>query len=53
LIYKWDHSRGIIAKVLTDKYSDMIQTGRRLTSDELKRDVRLLLEGNFTDFLAR
>jgi hypothetical protein len=38
---------------LTDKYADMIQTGRRLTSEEIKRDVRLLLEGNFTEFLSR
>jgi hypothetical protein len=53
LIYKWDHSRGIIAKVLTDKYADMIQTGRRLTGEEIKRDVRLLLESNFTEFLSR
>jgi hypothetical protein len=53
LIYKWDHSRKIIAKVLTDKYADMIHAGRRLSGDELKRDVRLLLEGNFTEFLSR
>jgi hypothetical protein len=53
LIYKWDHSRGIIAKVLTDKYADMMKTGRRLTSDEIKRDCRLLFEGNFTEFLSR
>ena len=27
LIYKWQHSRRIIARVLVDKYSDLAQTG--------------------------
>jgi len=54
LIYKWDHSRKIIGKVLVDKYADMLATGRRLTEAEIKRDgARLLLEGNFTEFVSR
>jgi hypothetical protein len=53
LIYKWDHSRRIIGKVLTDKYSDLLQTGRRLSSSEIQRDIQLLLVENFTEFLAR
>ena len=27
LIYKWDHSRRIIGKVLADKYADLAETG--------------------------
>lgn len=53
LVYKWDHSRKIIGKVLTDKYSDLMDTGWKLTRDQIQRDVRLLLADNFKNFLAR
>jgi hypothetical protein len=53
LIYKWEHSRRVLAKVLTDKYADLLDTGRRVSEADVRRDVRLLLEGNFTDFLSR
>ncbi len=51
LIYKWTHSRAIIADVLGDKYADMVATGWTLTKDEIARDVARLLGGNFWDFL--
>ncbi len=53
LVYKWDHSRKIIGKVLVDKYSDLLSAGRHVTQADIRRDVRLLLEANFTEFLAR
>jgi hypothetical protein len=53
LIYKWDHSRRIIARVLEDKYADLLATGFRLTRLHIERDVKLLLEGNFTEFVGR
>jgi hypothetical protein len=53
LIYKWDHSRRIISKVLADKYADLAKTGFNVTAEIVERDARLLLGGNFTDFLAR
>lgn len=53
LVYKWDHSRRIIAKVLTDKYTDLAATGFHVTPDQIARDARLLFETNFTDFLRR
>jgi hypothetical protein len=52
LLYKWDHSRKIIGKVLTDKFDDMRQTGRIPTSAEVRRTVKDFLSGNFTRFLA-
>jgi hypothetical protein len=52
LIYKWDHSRKIIAKVLTDKFDDMRLTGRVPTNAEVRRTVKDFLSGNFTRFLA-
>lgn len=51
LIYKWDHSRSLIADVLVDKYADIARTGWKVTAEDVKRDVRLLLKENFETFL--
>jgi hypothetical protein len=53
LVYKWDHSRKLIARVLVDKYQDLVAAGWRLTREEVERDVRLLLRDNFLEFAAR
>ena len=53
IVYKWDHSKALIADVLVDKYADVAATGWRTTEDEIKRDVRLLLRDNFIEFLKR
>jgi hypothetical protein len=53
LIYKWTHSRRIIADVLTDKYADLQETGRRVTKEDIERDVRLMLKDNFLTFLKQ
>jgi hypothetical protein len=53
LLYKWNHSRKILAKVLADKYADLTATGRRISESDIRRDARLLLAENFTSFLAR
>jgi hypothetical protein len=53
LIYKWTHSRAILAKVLTDKYTDLAATGFNVTETEIKRDVRMFFADNFTNFLKR
>ena len=52
LIYKWDHSREIIARVLVDKYVDLAATGWQPTEDEIRRDVRRLFHENFDQFLG-
>ncbi len=51
IIYKWDHSKRVIAKVLADKYKETLATGWRLSEDEIKRDVKHLLHDNFLNFL--
>jgi len=51
IIYKWDHSKQVIAKVLADKYKETLATGWRLSEDEIKRDVKHLLHDNFLNFL--
>ena len=50
LIYKWDHSRDIIAWVLKEKYSALSATGWTLTTTEIERDARELLGGGFNQF---
>jgi hypothetical protein len=50
LIYKWDHSRRVLAHVLVDKYSDLATAGWEPTAAEVERDVRLLLGGAFEQF---
>lgn len=53
LLYKWEHSRGIIAKVLCDKYGDLFDAGWRVTEEEIRRDVEDLLGGVFWKFLGK
>lgn len=53
LIYKWTHSRKILADVLADKYADLFAAGWRPTEAEIRRDVRNLLGGSFEEFLAK
>jgi hypothetical protein len=51
LIYKWDHSRRLIAKVLIDKYKDLEVAGWKVTQQDIEKDVKLLLQDNFLNFL--
>lgn len=53
LIYKWSHTRKILADVLADKYGELFDAGWRPTGDEVRRDVRDLLGGSFEAFLAK
>jgi hypothetical protein len=53
IIYKWDHSRRIIAKVLGEKYADLLRSGWQVTDAEIARDVQQLLGGIFWDFVKR
>lgn len=51
LIYKWQHSRQIIAEVLLQKYLDLAETGWTLDKEEIRRDVNDLLNENFWKFV--
>lgn len=53
LVYKWRHSKMLIADVLADKFEDIAETGWAVTGEEIERDVARLFGGNFEDFLAR
>ena len=52
LIYKWRHSRTIIANVLTEYYEKLCSnSGWIVTMEEIKRDVWELMGGSFEAFL--
>jgi len=53
LIYKWSHTREIVADVLAEKYRCQFHAGWRASEDEIRRDVRALFGGSFEDFLAK
>ena len=50
LIYKWDHSRTVMAEALADKYLDLARDGWIASKSEIKRDVEKLFGGYFMDF---
>ena len=52
LIYKWAHSRKVIADVLTEKYAGLMDAGWTLTKADVRRDVAALLGGNFKAFVG-
>jgi hypothetical protein len=53
IVYKWQHSRRIIARVLVDKYSALAETGWQVSRAEIERDVKALFGGEFDKFLGR
>ena len=53
LIYKWDHTRTVLAKVLTDKYTDLGATGYDITDKLIHRDIAWLLRDQFRSFIQR
>lgn len=53
LIYKWAHSRSVIAAVLAEEVAKLIQSGWELSRSELRRDVKRLLGGSYESFLGK
>ncbi|HWH68157.1 MAG TPA: hypothetical protein VNT26_02120, partial [Candidatus Sulfotelmatobacter sp.] len=53
IVYKWQHSRRLLAEVLVDKYSALAQTGWIVSHAEIERDVKDLFGGAFERFCAR
>jgi hypothetical protein len=52
LVYKWTHSRELIAKVLADKFVDIARTGFAVTRPLIEKTSDDLFRGNFKKFLA-
>ena len=53
LIYKWCHTRQIVAGVLADKYADLFEAGWRPREEEIARDVRAIFGGSFAEFVGK
>lgn len=53
LIYKWAHSRTVIADVLSRDMIKLIQSGWVPTRGELRRDVKRLFGGSYEDFMSK
>ncbi len=53
LVYKWRHSRAVVARALADKFSALAQTGWHPTLEEVRRDVEDLFGGAFERFCRR
>jgi hypothetical protein len=51
IIYKWDHSRAIIAQVLKDKFQDIASAGWAITRQQVQTTVSDYFAGNFERFL--
>ena len=52
LIYKWSHSREVIAGVLADTYEKLLRAGRHVTRGEIERDVTRMFSGNFREWVG-
>lgn len=47
LIYKWTHSRRVIADILFNQYVELAADGYPLTQKHIERDVEKMFSGNF------
>lgn len=52
LIYKWGHSRRVIADALYEAYESLLGDGRAVTRAEIERDVGRLFSGNFSRWVG-
>jgi len=51
VIYKWAHTRRVMADVLEEAYTALALDGRAVTTAEIERDVATLFHGNFNQWL--
>jgi hypothetical protein len=51
LVYKWHHSRRVVADALTESYERLLESGRVVTRAEIERDAARLFDGNFREWV--
>lgn len=51
LVYKWSHTRSVLAKVLAARYEELEAKGWRVEDKDVRRDAEAYLSGNFWNFL--
>ncbi len=52
VIYKWRHTREVLARVLVEEYSALARTGWQVKPEEIERDVKDLFGGAFERFCS-
>ena len=52
-VYKWSHSRLILADCLAEKHEMAAATGWQVTEADIQRDVTKILSANFWEFVGR
>ena len=52
LVYKWDHSRRVIGKVMAEKFIDLAAAGWPVTEEEIRQTATAYLSGNFENYLS-
>jgi hypothetical protein len=52
VIYKWRNTRRTLAPILANAYQLLADDGRPVTRDDIRRDVRQLLRGNFERWIS-
>jgi hypothetical protein len=52
LVYKWQHSRTVIAETLYETYARLLDSGRAVMPKEVTRDVTRLFSGNFRKWVG-
>jgi hypothetical protein len=50
IVYKWKHSRHVIAGSLTEAYRALARDGFEVTAAQIEGDVKRLFQGNFRHF---
>ena len=53
LIYKWSHSRCVIAGVLGKEYRKLAESGWNFTREEMRRDVNRLFGSSYEEFMSK
>ena len=51
LIYKWRHSRRVMAEALSDTYERLLTSGLAVTRAQVERDVARMFSGNFAGWV--
>lgn len=52
LVYKWRHSRRVVAGALTQSYERLLESGRGVTRAEIERDAARLFDRNFREWVG-
>lgn len=52
LIYKWTHSRRVIADILFNQYMELTLDGFPLTPQHIERDIQKMFSGNFKNLVG-